>query len=324
MNTSRSKPEKINIINVPSDIGSIYAGKSRAPAAFRSAGLQDQLKASGFYVTEQDALLDTPANWQASSKSPNGARNEAATIVACEKVHTTVKTALEEAESSFHLILSGECLFCPAILSAYWWHLRGTPRRVGMIYFDADCDLYAPNDSNSSGNIAGMTLTHLTLRDGTLKSMKRFSRPDGSGVVDCSNIVLYGLNVGSEANKREHLGYLFDNGFRVVTSQAVQRDPVQSARSALQWLEDRVDYVVVHLDVDAIDPGEFPLCNVPSWTGLGFQEAMAAVKVFLKSEKVVILSIAEVNPDHDPGLRMTKKLVDEIIDGLKRPDLSSR
>ena len=120
----------------------------------------------------------------------------------------------------------------------------------------------------------------------------------------------------SQVNKREHIGYMFDNNFRLVTSQSVQRAPIESAQAALRWMEERVDCIVVHLDVDVIDPGQFPLCNVPSWTGLGFEEAMAAVKVFLKSDKAVALSLAEVNPDHDPGLEMTGRLVDEIVDGL--------
>jgi len=43
---------------------------------------------------------------------------------------------------------------------------------------------------------------------------------------------------------------------------------------------------------------------------------MGAVKLFLKSKQVVGLSIAEVNVDHDPGLNMTRQLVDEIVEGL--------
>ena len=82
-------------------------------------------------------------------------------------------------------------------------------------------------------------------------------------------------------------------------------------------MEERVDYIIVHLDVDVIDPGEFPLCHLPNFTGLGFEETMTALKVFLKSKKTVALSVAEVNPDHDPGLEMTGRLVDEIVDGLK-------
>jgi len=98
----------------------------------------------------------------------------------------------------------------------------------------------------------------------------------------------------------------------------VAHDAISRAKEALEWLESRVDVIFVHLDVDVIDPGEFPLGNVPNWTGLAFQPEMEAMKVFLQSQKAVGLGIAEVNPDHDPGLNMTKRLVDEVVDGLSR------
>ncbi|OCT49515.1 hypothetical protein CLCR_07419 [Cladophialophora carrionii] len=312
----------INIINVPSDVGSVYSGKSRAPAAFKTAGLQDKLAAAGWQTTVSTALPQGPAGWISSTRQPNGARNEAETVKACHMVREAVGNALAADEGGnrrpppFQLILSGECLYCPAILSAYWERLKGTTNRIGIVYMDADCDLYTPSEPSSSGNIAGMTLTHLTLREGALESMRVLCRPDGAGVVDNRNILLFGLNINSPANKREHLGYLFDHGFRVTTSQSVQRNPVKEAKAALEWMEDKVDYILVHLDVDVIDPGLYPLGNVPNWTGLSFEATMAAFKTFLRSDKVVGLSIAEVNPDHDPGLRMTTELVDNIVDGL--------
>ena len=61
-----------------------------------------------------------------------------------------------------------------------------------------------------------------------------------------------------------------------------------------------MDYILLHLDVDVIDPGEYPLGNVPNYTGVGFSEIMTALKLFLKSSKIVGLIVAEVNPDHDP------------------------
>jgi arginase len=307
----------IDIISVSSDIGSVYAGKSKAPAALHSVGLPTKLHAAGYKVKGYSALTE-PAIWTSSSREPNGARNEGATVFACAKVLETISGVLcEDRQPSFHLILSGECLYTPAILSPYCNYLRSTTHKIGIIYFDADADLHTPDDPGGSGNIAGMTLTHLTLREGALDSMKIFCDRDGLGVVDESNIVLFGLNMQSEANKREHLGYLFDNNFRVFTSAAVQRSPEESATKALEYMQEQgVDCILVHLDVDVIDPGEFPLCNVPSWTGLGYEQTMRALKVFLRSERCIGLSVAEVNPDHDPGLVMTARLVDDVVDGL--------
>lgn len=201
-------------------------------------------------------------------------------------------------------------------MSAYRQYFQGANKRVGIIYVDADCDLSTPIERNSTRNIAGMTLTHLMLRSGPLDSMKSFCRPDGSAAVDSSDVVLFGLNIDSPTNKRSHLGYLFDNNFRVITSYAAQQAGEDEAKTALKWLEERVDFILVHLDVDVIDPRLFPLGNVPSWMGVGFDETMAAEKIFLGSERVVGLSVAEVNPDHDPELKMTTLLVNEISHGL--------
>lgn len=129
---------------------------------------------------------------------------------------------------------------------------------------EADCDLSVPSDGGT-GTIAGMTLTYLTLRSGALESVKAFWRPDNSPVIDSSNTILFGLNSAPPANEREHLGYLFDEGFHVTTPKVVAEAPEKRAVEALTWLEDRVNCILLHLDVDVIDPGEYLLGNVRNW-----------------------------------------------------------
>jgi arginase family enzyme len=73
----------------------------------------------------------------------------------------------------------------------------------------------------------------------------------------------------------------------------------------------------VHLDVDAIDATAFPLANIPNRTGAGFEQVMTSMKIVLSSPKVCGICVAEVNVDHDPGLKMTGMLIDELINGLK-------
>ncbi|KAL5325628.1 hypothetical protein ACEPPN_006756 [Leptodophora sp. 'Broadleaf-Isolate-01'] len=157
-------------------------------------------------------------------------------------------------------------------MSALTHHMPS--KRIGLLYVDADCDLTYPNEPGSTGNIASMVFTHLTLQAGALDSMKQFL-----GVVDPSNAVLFGLNSNSPANKRDHLSYLFNENYRVITSSAVALDSAGRATEALRWLEERVDYILVHLDVDVIDPGLFPLGDVPNWSGVKFPEIMTAMSI---------------------------------------------
>ena len=154
-------------------------------------------------------------------------------------------------------------------MSAFWNHKPA--RTIGLIYIDADTDLLQPTDQTSSGNLAGMTMTHLIGREGALESMQQFSGKDGSPVCDFSNTVLFGINMAHHGNTREHFAYLFDKNYKVVSSSSIAEDPVQRAEEALNYLEDQVDVIVVHLDVDSIDPGLFPLANLPNATGVAFQ-----------------------------------------------------
>ena len=312
--------EHINIISVPADTASIIRGKHLAPEALLKAGLASKLRSTGLQVTETNALPDGPRIWSPAPIEASGVRNEASNVDVYHRVKETVTSGLtsnasSEDEIPFQIILGGGCDIVPAIMSSYWHHL--SPKRVGLIYIDADADLTIPNGLGSVGTLASMTMTHLTMREGALESMRPFTRPDGFGVVDSSNVALFGLNIGLEGNRREQLGYLFDENFQVVTSSAVAQDPVQRAQQALAWLEERVDMIVVHLDVDSIDAGLFPLANVPNFTGATFDVVMQAVRVFMRSEKAAGLVVAEVNPDHDPGSVMTEKLVVEITSCLQ-------
>jgi arginase family enzyme len=311
--------QALSIIYVPSDIGSMIKGKSLAPEAFRQAGFVSKLESAGFKVSEKDALTDGPRTWSfGSSFEPNGVRNEEANIEVKHRVKRAVSEELSGSNSPsppFQIIVGGGCEIAPAIMSALWAGLE--PARVGLVYVDADADLTKPEDPGSSGNIASMTFTHLAMVPGSLESMRPFTRPDGSGVVDPSNAVIFGLNAGFQGNTRSQMGYLMDEGYRVFTSAAVAKDPELRAKQALQYLEERVDHILVHLDVDAIDATSFPLANIPNRTGAGFDQVLAAMQVFLRSKKVCGLVLAEVNPDHDPDLIMTKKLIDRLVDGLK-------
>ena len=308
--------QAITVINVPSDVGSMLKGKSLAPGAFKSANLVSRLSEVGYEVQEHDTLPDGPKTWSFdSSFEPNGVRNESANVKVSHQVKKAVIDAASSGTSPFQVIVGGECSIVPAIMSGLWECLA--PKRVGLLYIDGDCDLVVPGEPGSSGNLAGMTFTHLAMNLGALESMKPFTKADGSGVVDSSNVVIFGLNAALQGNTRSQMGHLMDEGYRVITSAAVAKDPTYRAKQAMTWLEERVDYILVHLDVDAIDATKFPLANVPNRTGAGFDEVMAAVNIFLSSKKVCRLCIAEVNPDHDPGLKMTEKLVDELVKGLK-------
>ena len=318
----------VAITYVPADCGSIIPGKSKAPKAFQNVGIVRKLRDAGLPSVSEHQALDSPAEYSVAPFSPGGARNGDLNVFVCQRVRHSITETLTTTSLTqpppFQLILGGECGMLPGILSAFWERdvSSSPPLRIGLIYIDADTDLASATDPSSTGIFAGMNMTHLLRSEGALLNMAQFSRPSGEPVCDASNTVLFGTNMAPASNKREHFGYFFDHDFKLVSSASVAREPEARAQSALKHLEDKgVDAIVVHLDVDAIDPLMFPLANIPNLTGVGFEQIMSAMGVFLGSKKVAALSIAEVNPDHDPGLEMVGRLTDRIVGMLAARDV---
>ena len=78
----------------------------------------------------------------------------------------------------------------------------------------------------------------------------------------------------------------------MATPQVVPEDLVEDAKAAMTGMEGQVDYVFTYLDVDVAHPGLHPLRDVQKYTEPSFEATIDAVQTFLRSEKVVGLSVA--------------------------------
>jgi arginase len=305
----------ITIVSVASEAGTHWSGQSKAPSALLNHGLSSKLS-SDYIISAIDAL-PLPVLY---SPQPliNGVRNENAVLKVMESVKATI-SSLDD--STLPLIIGGDCSITPAILSALCGKQN---KKIGILYFDGDVDLSIPATSHEHTDsdaciFDSMVVSHLTQRPGSLASMHTFSRSDSHGnaspLVDKENIVLFGFDPLQP--KPQHWLYLLENGFKAFGAPTVQKDPKAVAKEAMAWLEDRCDGVFVHFDVDVIDSSEFPLGNFPHYAGLAFEEAIAALEVFVKSEKFVGLVITEVNPGNDGSGEMVKRLVDSVVGAFK-------
>lgn len=319
MATSRD----FDITYVPADCGSTLFGKSKAPAAFKSINIASRLTRLGVASIRECDALPEPAIWSRTGFEPGSVRNEKLNVEVNAKVMEALRNNFSMADpdrpAPFQLILGGECCMLPGIVSALTVEQASRGRRLGLIYIDADTDLNSPSDPDSTGNLAAQTMSHLVRTPGGLASMDSFHVAAGRTLCDASNTVLFGLNMNCASNKPAHFGYLFENHYRVIPSSSVTKNSEQQAQAALDYFDKQgVDSILVHLDVDAIDPGEFPLANLPNHTGVKFETMMRALSVFMTHKNTVGLCIAEVNPDHDPGLKMTAMLSDAVADMLGR------
>ena len=329
---------RFDIIPVPTEAGTHFPGQCKASHAIMYDGrlieklraqVSDNVVIHGEVDKDDFGILGKEignlAKWKPSEKV-NGVRNLDNSLRIMQHLHQYLLSQADNLGASFPIALGGDCSITPAVLSAFYHFHQG--KKVGLLYIDGDADLTLPSQTSaegSSGILDSMNMSHLTRRDGSLKPMSEFSRPDGSALITPDNVVLFGFDPLQPAT--EHWVYLVENGFKCFTRPTVQRDLVGSVRTALQYLEERVDVILLHFDVDVIDSGLFPLANYPHYAGLKFKEAMQVIDMFLRCETVKGLIITEVNPNNDAAwvdpeasgekpLTMIQRLVDWIMPSL--------
>lgn len=320
---SSHRQQNINILCVPTEAGTHFPGQCNAPEALiRTAGLQSKLESVGYSVFIDDQVLSSDVYAQAARWVPapkkNGVRNEANTLTVMRAVQQYLRHNKDGLRNSFPIILGGDCSITPAVFSGLC-SFHSAETKVGLLYIDGDADLTLPGQTDADGSSAildSMTISHLTGRRGGLESMQIFAGANGSPLITPDNIVLFGFDPLQPAV--EHWVYLLEHGFKAFTRPTVRSNPLHCAKEALAWLQEKVDVIYVHFDVDVIDSGEFPLANYPHYAGLSFTEAMDVLHEVLKNDIVHGLTLTEINPNNDPNGTMVRKVVDGVVEGMAR------
>ncbi|HSG82065.1 MAG TPA: arginase family protein, partial [Gemmatimonadota bacterium] len=129
-------------------------------------------------------------------------------------------------------------------------------------------------------------------------------------------VVLFGYNPESPWVDEAETRALEQSSMAKYPLARVRGAAEKAAREALAQLEDRTDSLLVHFDVDVIDYDDFPAGDVPHYQGLGFDEALTALHVFLASPKFAGLVITEFNANRDPEGRLAGRLVEALSEAL--------
>jgi arginase len=92
-----------------------------------------------------------------------------------------------------------------------------------------------------------------------------------------------------------------------------------TAALALDAIANQDGPVVVHLDVDLIDPREMPAkASLTPGPGLTWTEASDLVTALLASPRVAAFLVCEYQPARDPELVYGRRLVELITRGVAR------
>jgi arginase len=299
--TSAMAGSKVAVVGVPSSAGARRAGVERAPFALREAGLLEALRAAGGTVVNLSDLSLFP--FRSDDASPR-ARNVEVVACAARAAADEMTRALKE---GFTLLLGGDCALAVGTLGGARAAL-GQP--VGVVWVDANADLNTP-DTSPSGILNGMALA-MALGRGPAEVAAAGGVPPAVAPAHVALLGFRELDPGERAP-------IADLGLALPAVAIKKVGARASAALALDGVENDDGPVVVHFDVDVIDPAEnIPASTLTPGTGLTFAEASDLLTALLASPRVVALEVTEYQPDADPQASAAGRLVELIARAVGR------
>ncbi|MGA8143784.1 MAG: arginase family protein [Candidatus Acidiferrales bacterium] len=291
------QPNKIALLGAPTSAAAMSAGHEGAPAALRSAGLVDRLRAVGYEVA--DLGDDPPQFYKPDDESPR-ARNLPRVIAALEALKPRVEQAVKSA--ALPIVLSGDCSVALATVAG----ARRYFRNVSMIYMDRDADLNTPA-TTPSGCVDGMVVSHLT-GTGAAEMVRFWGEPP---LVREPDLALFGVDRLDPPEAQ----LLAKSPLRCFMASDVRRmGAAAAALAAVDRIHANGYEFILHFDVDVI--ADFQATNYPGTGGLSLDEVREALEVFATQKHLAAIEVAAYNPAKDrdgDGAKMIVDLLAEVL-----------
>lgn len=288
------------LLGVPSSAGARRRGQEEAPQALRAAGLVTSLADHGLTVTDRGDL--DRVTFRPDADSPKAQNRGLVRRVARE---VAVEVAAATAAGALPVVVGGDCTITLGVVAG----LLDGGSSLGVLYLDADLDLNTP-ETSPSGILDGMVTAHLLGRgDGELAGMgpRKPLLPD-------AHLAFFGYSVEDGGIDPPELDALDRSAALHSPIESVRANPLPTAREARAALEQRVDRILVHFDVDVTDT---KAVDVPHPSGLSLDTAASVLEVFLSSPKLAGLVVTELNPVLDPDGSATHGLAARLAAALE-------
>jgi arginase len=294
-------PHKIAVFGVPSAAGAATAGPERAPFALRQAGLLDRLRETGARVVNLSDLSLFP--YREDAEHPRARNSE---VVACA-VRAAADEMTRALAEGFTVLLGGDCTLAAAAVGGARAAL-GKP--VGLVYLDANADLNT-EETTPSGRLDGMALA-IALGHGP-RVVVEAAGP--APAVQPQHVALVGFRE-LDPGERPALG---DLGLALPAMAARRLGMRVTAALALDAVANEDGPIVVHFDVDVIDPAEMPAkTSHTDGAALSLAEVSDLVTALVASPRAVALVVAELQPEKDPDGACAAKIVEVISRAVAR------
>jgi arginase len=275
-------------VGVPSSAASYAAGQDLAPAALRSAGLLEQLIASGLQVHDDG---DLPHQIWSPDRDHPRAQNAGQATTSVQQLADRLHPLLARGDTV--LVLGGNCTIALGAVAALRRLGAAAP---GLLYLDRHYDLNTP-ESTTDGALDWMGLAHALALPGCLDTLAGAFGPPP--LLQPHQVAWLGIEPQTATRwELEQAGRL---GLHVTSSQALAADPAGTARAALSHLPPGP--LAVHIDVDVLDFIDAPLAENTDCrnTGPTLDQTTEALITAARDQRMRTLSIGELNPTRCAG-----------------------
>jgi arginase len=283
-----SRRQRLTVVDAPIDCSGAGRGEERAPAALRSAGLIERLRA-------RDGG-EAAARIRDTRRDPDtGVVGAAEVRRASTVIASRVHEVLEAHECP--LVMGGDCTLLLGVFQAL-------PRGSGLWFIDGHADFF-DGESSPTGEAADMDLAILTGHGpaGVLDRDEPLLEPDA--------VVLLGHRPAELHPDVARENARLDPAIHALTALEVrERGAARVGADAAARLAKRPAWL--HLDLDALDERMLPAVSYPQPLGLDWDELIALARPLAGAPNLLGASVADFNPDRDPDGTHATRAVESL------------
>jgi arginase len=288
-------------IGVPIDSVGRRGGTEHAPRALRDAGVIEGLGArdrGDLEVHIRDERRD----------DATGVVGIADVLAMTSAVRAAVRDVVASGERPF--ILGGCCSLLPGAMAG----VRDASGPLGVANVDGHVDVY-DGASSPTGEAADMPVGVALGR-----APEAWVAAAGGPSTDAGKVIALGAR---DEEEREDIAELMAGELSEVLVLAPPElrstGPAVAAQSSAERLADRAGRFWLHLDVDVLDEAAMPATDYLMPAGLDWDELAELLAPLGASPALAGVSLACLNPEKDPGGRMTKRTVALVADAFGAP-----
>lgn len=265
----------IEIVTIPYRYDDHLVGLGRGPQALIQAGLQKRLAAAGVATGEvREARLPEEERVEGPKAANIGRLGK----------HAAEVIATARGDGNPVLVLAGDDTAAIGLVSGLQ-DAHGLAASIGLVWIDAHADFNTP-ETTVSGILAGMPVAIIAGLAGPIWR----EAAQLQATIPTDRILIAGAR---EIEDKEDV-LLRSTNVRVVTTDEMKG--VNVFENALDRLADRVDMLIVNVDLDVLDPTLVPSASTPSPNGLSIKQVARMLKYAISTGKTALIAITSLNP----------------------------